>query len=62
MPLSPKVGLLLFASVASCTMLAGCGHSEANVSTATVTLGASGNDTSPAKSLERDVVRAARAE
>ncbi len=58
--LSPKVGLLLFASVASATMFAGCGRSEANVSTATVTLGAAAVEPDPtsSKASEPEVVPA----
>ena len=59
MSLNSKVGLLLITSVASLAMLAGCGHSEANVSTATITLGAAAEtNPSPSKTTEPEVVPA----
>ncbi len=64
MSLNSKVGLMLLASISSVAMFAGCGHSEANVSTATVTLGTAAAETnpSPSKATEPEVVPASASE
>lgn len=64
MSFSPTVGLLLMASVGSLVMLAGCGHSEANVSAPTVTLGAAAAEAEPSTTTTKvpDIVPASASE
>ena len=64
MSFRPKDGLTLMASVASVALLVGCGHSESNVSTPTITLGAAGAEAESSSSnvATPDVVPASASE